>query len=322
MNFFKKLLFLTFLLLPLQAAADSNKMLAVVNDTFVIFEHDLDNEIIFQRIINPEGFHQSKPLDKEMRLLILHQMITNHLILEDAIKFKIKINMTDINAAMNYIEQSNKKPSGYLLSEAKRVGLSQSEFYQLLRASLTVDKMKQIMSFSRARVSAAEGEAELRRVLTLNGRVEMQLYEISIPFNSQSQTEAENKINSIYNQLQKGENFQTLAKNFSQDISSIHGGEIGWVPEIFLPTEMLMNINQLKPGGHSKPFIIENAYKIILLKDVRPLLYIDINNPEHLAQLSNYAKQKVLNDKAQVILEDYLVEINSRASITIYEENL
>ncbi|MDR2008742.1 MAG: peptidylprolyl isomerase, partial [Alphaproteobacteria bacterium] len=301
--------------------ADNNRMLAVVNDTYVIFEHDLNNEIIFQKIVNPEGF-QGKSLDKSMRLLILNQMITNHLILEDAAKFKVRINTADMNSAVEYIEQNNKKPKGYLLAEAKRLGLSQNEFYQLLRTSLTVDKMKQIMSFSRAKVSQQEGEAELRRVLTLNGRVEMQLYEISIPFNAQSKAETESKINSIYSQLQKGENFQTLAKNFSQNISSTSGGEIGWVPEIFLPPKMLMNINQLKPGQYSKPFITDNSYKIMLLKDVRPLLYIDINNPEHLAQLSNYAKQKVLNDKAQVILEDYLVEITARASITIYEENL
>ncbi|MDR0485011.1 MAG: peptidylprolyl isomerase [Alphaproteobacteria bacterium] len=322
MNFLTKLLYLTFLLLlSTGISANSNRMLAVVNDNFVIFDHDLEKEIVFQKVVNPQGL-KSESLDKDLKLLILNQMIINHLVLEDSVKFKVQVNVSDINSAIEFIEKENKKPSGFLVSEAKRLGLSQNEFYAMMRASLTVDKMKQIMSFSRSKVSNYEAEAELKRVLNLNGRVEMLLYEISISFKNISKEDAESKINSIYLQLQKGENFQTLAKNFSDDISSITGGEIGWVPEIFLPSEILININQLRPNQHSKPFILGNSYKIILLKDVRPLLYIDINNPEHLEQLTNYAKQKILNDKAQVALEDYLEEIKQRASITIYNENL
>lgn len=319
MIFFKKIIPLFIILfISHNTTANTNKMLAVVNDDYVIFEHDLDKEIKFQKIINPKESQN----EKDLNLLVLNQMIVNHLILEDAKRFQIKASYSDVINAIKHLEETNKLADGSLLDKAKIEGIPKETFYNMFKNILTVDKMKQAMSFSRAKVSNLETEAELRRVLSLNGKAEMLLYEISISFNNKSQTEAEEKINLIYNQLQKGEDFSVLAKKFSEDISSSLGGEIGWVPEIFLSTDILINLKTIKPSQYTKPFITGRTYKIILLKDVRPLLYIDINNQEHLKQLTNYAKQKIINDKAQVYLEDYLKEVQQKASITIYEENL
>lgn len=319
MTFLKKTLLLFSLILTASSlSANTNKMLAVVNDNYVIFEHDLDKEIKFQKIINPK----ESQAGKDLKLLILNQMITNHLILEDANRFQIKVSYSDVISTIKHIEETDKLLEGSLLSKAKAQGISQNEFYTMLKQVLTVDKMKQVMSFSKAKVSNHEAETELRRVLNLNGKAEMLLYEISISFNNKPQEEAEKKIDIIYNQLKKGENFSALAKKFSEDISASMGGEIGWVPEIFLSSDVIVNIKNLSPNQYTAPFVSGRSYKIILLKNVRPLLYIDVNNQEHLNQLTNYAKQKVMNDKAQVYLEDYLKEIQQKASITIYNENL
>ncbi len=319
MIFLKKIIpLLIAILITSNATANTNKMLAVVNDDYVIFDHDIEKEIKFQKIIEPKKSKNGK----DLKLLILNQMITNHLIIEDAKKFQIKVSYAEVMATIKYIEEMNKLTNGALIEKAKKEGTSKEEFYSMVKNILTVDKMKQVMSFSRSKVSNHEAETELRRVLSLNGKIEMLLYEISISFKNKSRDTAEEKINIIYNQLKKGENFTILAKKFSEDISSSHGGEIGWVPEVFLSTDVLISVKQIKPGQYTKPFTTGRSYKIVFLKDVRPLLYIDINNQEHLNQLTNYAKQKVMNEKAQVYLEDYLKDIDQKASITIYNENL
>ncbi len=319
MNNIKKIILLFVLVLSSNNLfSNNNKMLAVVNDNYVIFEYDLNKELQFQKVINPKASSNTK----DLKLLTLNHMITNHLILEDSEKFQIKVSYDEVMSAIKYIEESNKQPKDSLIKNAKLNGLSKDEFYQMLKNVLTVDKMNQTMSFSRSKVSYNETISELRRVLSLNGKAEMLLYEISVSFSNKSQEEAKNKIDIIYKQLQKKEDFSTLAKKFSESINASNGGEIGWVPEIFLPSDIIVNVYKIKPNQYTEPFISDKSYKIILLKDIRPLLYIDTNNPEHIEQLTNYAQQKVLNDKAQVYLEDYLKQINQKASITIYNENL
>lgn len=319
-NFIIKTLFFFFLIILFSnhTVFANNKMLAVINDNYVIFDYDLNKEIKFQKILNPK----EKIDTKNLKHLMLNQMIINQIILDDSKKFNISVSYAEVNSAIKYIEESNKLAPDSLIKNAQSQGISKEEFYKMLKDVLTVDKMKQTMSFSRAKVSNNEAVTELRRVLSLNGKAEMELYEISISFNNKTQEEAKKEIDIIYDELKKGANFNVLAKKFSESINASEGGEIGWVPEIFLSSETIININTLQLNEYSKPFVSEKSYKIILLKDARPLLYIDINNPEHIEKLTNYAKQKVMNDKAQVYLEDYLNEVRQRASVTTYEENL
>ncbi len=317
MSFFRILFFVLITIFIIKDIdANSNKMLAVINDKFVIFDYDLNKKVKFLQVISPNNYK----LSNELISTILNNMVNNYLIVEDAKKFGISVSYSEILEAISTIEKNNNLKGGDLLVKLNTLGLSKEEVFSLLKEELIVEKLKQTISFSRAKVSKAEIETEIRRVLGLNGKYELYLYEISISLANKSREEAENKIKVIYDALKKGESFDSVARKFSEAVNSRKGGEIGWIPEVFLPIDMKIQINNLGKEGYTPPFIIGKNYKIIFLKESRPLLQVDINNPQHMQQLDNFAKQKITYDKAQSYLEEYLKDTYNKATITYYSK--
>lgn len=85
--------------------------------------------------------------------------------------------------------------------------------------------------------------------------------------------DAQHKIDSIYTQLNSGEDFGKLAEKYSQDEgSSKNKGEMNWIaslsgyPEEFKDAAFALSVNQV-----SKPFKTNFGWHIIKLLDTRPL---------------------------------------------------
>lgn len=79
---------------------------------------------------------------------------------------------------------------------------------------------------------------------------------------------AKNRIDSIYRVLQKGGDFATLAKQFSDDKgSAVNGGELPWIAKGQTLKEFDETVFAMKKGEMSKPFLSPAGYHIILLKE-------------------------------------------------------
>jgi len=85
--------------------------------------------------------------------------------------------------------------------------------------------------------------------------------------------DAQNKVDSIYDQIKKGGNFGTLAEMFSQDeASSKNKGEMNWVASLSgYPDEFKDMAFGLDKDEVSKPFKTNFGFHIIKLIDKRPL---------------------------------------------------
>lgn len=85
--------------------------------------------------------------------------------------------------------------------------------------------------------------------------------------------DAQNKVDSIYNQIKNGENFGTLAEKYSQDeASSKNKGEMNWVASLSgYPDEFKDIAFSLNKDEVSKPFKTNFGFHIIKLIDKRPL---------------------------------------------------
>ena len=71
----------------------------------------------------------------------------------------------------------------------------------------------------------------------------------------QTEAEAKREIDAIYDRLQRGEDFEKLAKEQSDDDATAPlGGEIGWFPLEGLDPEFSELITTLKDGEYSRPF--------------------------------------------------------------------
>ncbi|MGE4073856.1 MAG: peptidylprolyl isomerase [Lysobacterales bacterium] len=80
----------------------------------------------------------------------------------------------------------------------------------------------------------------------------------------QSEAEAKREIDAIYDRLQRGEDFEKLAKEQSDDDATAPlGGEIGWFPLEGLDPEFSELITTLKDGEYSRPFREATGWLIV-----------------------------------------------------------
>lgn len=297
----------------------ANKPIASVNSSGVIFDYDIIEHIKYLEITNnKDSQKQLLSKDNNINNVIFNKLVDTYLIKEQAVKFGISVSDEEFNNAFNNLAKAlNYGNTKELIKVAIQKGFTPSRFQSLLQEDILVDKFKQSISFSRALASENEIAVEMDKMLDLNGKVEFLLYEISIiDINPEASAK---KLKLIQDNLNTS-NFESIAKKFSDNITAINGGFIGWVPQVYLSPNILNVLNKMPPNSISPPIIIGNTYKILYLKEVRGLLNINPSNPDHLKRLNEYAKQKVIFDKVQIILEDYMKELYQNASIIIYED--
>ncbi|MFL1780439.1 putative peptidylprolyl isomerase [Candidatus Hepatincolaceae symbiont of Richtersius coronifer] len=317
-------------------ALQNDKIMAVVNKNHVIFNFEFNQKIKFNNILEQT---KSSATSEEIKKVVLNQLISNYLFLQEAIKYNTTVTEAEVLTSLNGLEEKMNLSKGTLLEQGLKAGLSKDIFLKQLKDEIIVDRIKQNYIFSRVKLSTKEIEEELNRLLSLNNKLEYLVSEISIPFTETSKVSAENKINLAYNQLTKGETFAKVANHFSEDnffqtyrnnitIQTLTQSNLGnleknpnlgyWIPEDYITPEILNEIRSIKPQEFTRPISLRSYYKIILLLEIRPLLQINPNNPEHTEQLKQFIQQKLFYEKSQIILEEYTKEIFQSASVVVY----
>ena len=103
------------------------------------------------------------------------------------------------------------------------------------------------------------------------------------------QREAKRRIDSVYTALQAGADFETLAKQVSQDPGSARrGGLLGWFSRHQMVKEFEDAAFALQPGEMSKPFQSPYGWHIILMKERKQLEPFDF----HRESILKYIEQR------------------------------
>ncbi len=119
----------------------------------------------------------------------------------------------------------------------------------------------------------------------------------------------QNKADEIYETLNKNsKKFAELAKKESLDLESVKkGGDLGFVIEDALPSEIINAIKKLKKGQITKPILSSNRFVIAKFVDERK------------AEILSYSKAKevLTSNLVKKALEDFSKEILNEADIKI-----
>ena len=127
----------------------------------------------------------------------------------------------------------------------------------------------------------------------------------------QSEALAEQKINDIYQQLQKGADFASLASTYSDDSGSAgRGGDLDWITEgdTVGPFEAAMKSTPV--GSYSKPFKSQFGWHILQVEDTRQK---DVSEQYR----RNLAREAIFQRLAPQAQEDWLQELKANAYIKI-----
>lgn len=129
----------------------------------------------------------------------------------------------------------------------------------------------------------------------------------------QTNAMAEQKINALYTELQKGADFATLATTYSDDTgSATQNGRLGWVSDGQMVKEFEQMMKNTEVGDFSIPFRTQFGWHILKVDDAR-------QRDMSLDARKEKAREILFNRQAPQAEEDWVDELKAGAYIKIFE---
>jgi len=123
--------------------------------------------------------------------------------------------------------------------------------------------------------------------------------------------EAMQTIRDIHKKLQDGEDFETVARENSDDISSANlGGDMGWFAPQAYGERMEQTLVAMKDGDISEPFQTENGWHIIERLGIREKDVTD-------ESMRNAARNNLRQQKMDIEIERFLQQMRDEAFVEI-----
>jgi peptidyl-prolyl cis-trans isomerase SurA len=277
-----------------------------------------------------------------LRLSILRQLIDDEILMQRAEKLGLLATDEEVNRRLNEIKAPYTKEEFDKRLEAKKISLD--DFKRDLRRSLTVDKVlnreitskinitdQDITSYYNAHKSEfnlIEPQYHLAHILVTTAP-NPQVHNLKND-KARNEAEARKKIQTLLNRLDSGEDFATLAMNYSEDPETAsNGGDLGFTPESSLKgTDPATRdaISKLKPGQYSSIIPVVNptthqlfGYRIVKLIAKEPAGQRDLNDP----RVQQAIREQLRDRREQLLKAAFYEEIRDQARVeNFYAEQI
>ncbi|HMG86382.1 MAG TPA: SurA N-terminal domain-containing protein [Terracidiphilus sp.] len=271
-----------------------------------------------------------------VRLNLLRQLIDSEILDQRAAKLNLSASDEDVNAQL--IEFKAPYTEEEFAKRLKQQNMTLDDLKKQIRRKLTGDKLINKEIESKINITDADINGYYTQHKSEFNVIEPQYHLAWIVVTSgpsqqagnlqnnkaTSDADARKKIQTIHNRLTTGEDFGSLAMNYSEDPNTnSSAGDMGFVPESVLQQRdpaTFGAINKLKPGqmtdvlpvyGGAGPTQRAAGYAIYKLLEREPAGQRELNNPsvqQHIrqglreshAQLLKIAYQEMLRDDAKV----------------------
>ena len=121
--------------------------------------------------------------------------------------------------------------------------------------------------------------------------------------------ESRDQAEDIINKLNEGEEFSSLARDFSISSSAAEGGDIGFITKGTLKAEIEEKLFILNPGEISEIIPIENGFHIFKVLEKKPSGYLELE------VVKEEIRYQLLPLRQQEAFDKYLEEIEEKAII-------
>jgi peptidyl-prolyl cis-trans isomerase SurA len=296
-----------------------------------IFRSDVD-----KYYENQVASAQQAPVGEQatiLRLNILRQLIDDEMVMRRAEKLGLLATEDEVDRKLNEIKSPYTQEEFDQRLKEKKISLE--DFKRDIRRSITVDKVMNKEVSSKINVTDqditdyfAAHKSEFNLIEPQYHLAQIFVTPVPNPQvhnqnnKAQNEADARKKIQMISNRLDSGDDFATLAMNYSEDPeTSGNGGDLGTIPESSLRntdpgTRDL--VLKLKPGQYSPVITVMNpatkqsaGYRIVKLVSKEPAGQRDLSDPrvqqairsqlhDRREQLLKAAYYEVLRDSAKV----------------------
>jgi peptidyl-prolyl cis-trans isomerase C len=299
---------ITWTVLPLSASEKRSPKakVAVVNGS-VITQRDLDREMngTKRRLAGMGKSIEDNQL-QILKIQVLENLINLELLYQESQKNGIAIEKAAINEQLKTIKTRFKNEDDFKKA-LHNMDISEADLRLQIRRELAVRQLiddkfveKTIVSDKDAKAYYDSHPDDFKKPELV--KANHILIKIDRRADDSQRAEALKKIRDIQNRLKKGEDFASLAKEFSQCPSSANGGDLGYFTRGQMVKPFAEAAFALAPGEVSNIVETEFGYHLIKSVDKKPetvMAYKDIKD-----KLRKYLKQKNVMKKVGEYTED------------------
>jgi peptidyl-prolyl cis-trans isomerase SurA len=265
----------------------------------------------------------------QLRLEALRALIDNEILLQRAEKEGLLASDSDVDAKLNEVKV------GYTLEEFQKQmderKMTIAELKTQIRRELSIEKLmnKEIGSritisdadvsnfyaANKASFNLAENMVHLARILVTPAAVP----NLNNLKNSKAQNdqEARSKIQMLDMRVRQGEDFATLAQNYSEDSYAPNGGDVGSVPESTVDKaspDLWKMISNMTPGQVSNIIHTPDGYSIIKLIARQNAGQRELSDP----RVQEEIRQEIFQAKQQTLRAAFYEVARSETKVVNY----
>lgn len=287
---------------------------------------DLDKE--FQMQFGPQA--AQRPADDQLviqRLEVLRSMVDNEIMLQRAEKLNLTATDADVDAKVNELKTPMTQEEFQKQLQARNMTLQ--DLRAKIRRDLSVQKLfnKEITSqisitdkditdaynANKADFNLAEPRVHLAQIV-VTPVAEPGVRNLKGD-KAQNEDQAKQKILMIANRIAGGEDFDALARNYSEDPNTApNGGDLGFIPDSSLDRanpELRKMIASLPPGQVTKPTHSQDGYRIFKVIAKEPAGQRELNDP----RVQQTIRETLLNRKDQLLKNAYYEVARNEAKV-------
>lgn len=248
--------------LPAQAQRTADYIVAIVNQELVTAAE------VQQRLAqvrdNARRNGVQLPSDPELKREVLDALIDERVIVTNARDSGIRVEDVELERAMANVAAQNQLTPEQLRERLRREGIDYARFRKNLRDQILVERIREREVRTRIRISEADIDAWLEKQRAQAGAMtEFNLAQVlvTVPENAAPSVieERRARAQNALDRLRKGEAFDAVAREMSEDTNSAKGGEIGARPVSQLPDLFVAAVKPLKAGEFTPELIRSSA---------------------------------------------------------------
>lgn len=242
----------------------------VVNDDVISLE-DLNDRM--RLIIGSSRLPNTEDTRRKLVPQIVGNLIEEELKLQEAERLELKTSQGEINSGFATIAKQNNFEPEQFKEVLSKSGINVQTMERQIKSQLAWSKVIQRSLRSQVNISEADIDSVLERLKNSEGKSEYLVSEILLAVDS---AEQENQIRGLAQELvgqvrSKAAPFFRLARQFSKAPGAPQGGDLGWVQEGQMDSELEQVVVGLEKGGVSEPVRTLNGYHIFFLRDTRQI---------------------------------------------------
>ena len=281
---------------------------------------------------------QAQQLDgaqgESIRLNVLNELVASEILMQRAEKLGLLATDDEVNQRLT--EMRSPYTAEQFQKTLKDRGLTEADLKRNIRVNLTEEKVFNKEINSKINVTDAEVAAYYNAHKAEFNLIEPQFHvaHIFVAVNGSpqmtndkphTQAEAMQKIQSLYNRLQSGEDFEAVAKAYSEDPGTKNnGGDLGPMPESALRnTDMTTRdaVLKLKTGQYSAVIPVTDpatkriaGFRIVKLISREPAGQRELSDP----RVVQFIRDQLKNSREQLLKAAYLEVVRNHAKVENY----